>query len=110
MESQEQSQFLSIPHEVRQAIYACLMPNAIHVFLRQGKIATSTCILPDTGEELTGEERNAPKDKTLWAQRLQSSWGPHWQCEEIAQGTAEDLADCKSDKSIVALLFVCKNM
>lgn len=117
MENQEQSHLLSVPLELRQAIYACIIPNAVHVFLRKGRIAISMCIEPDIAGDLCGNERKPSRGElreTIWARRLRSSWGPHWQCEEIAQRTAgyRSQASCDFDprETTVAFLFVCTRM
>lgn len=119
MDTQEQSPLFSLPPEVRDAIYTYILPNAIHIFLREGKVAASTCMEPEIAKFRTGRER-MPREEELagfrerssqrvWARRLRSSWGPHWQCEEIVQRTA---GHRKSDtgKMVLKMLLVCRRM
>lgn len=118
MDSQMQSHIFSLPLETRQSIYAALMPESIHVFLREGKVAISTCTAPNTARYLDGFERRKPgkrEEEAIWARRLRSSWGPHWQCEEVAQRMApghSDRAEYDSGghDTVVAMLWVCKRM
>ena len=102
MDTQEQSPLLSLPLEVRQAIFAYVIPSAIHVFLQQGKLAVSACVKPEIASELAGWERRPWGDEyseTLFGHRLQSSWGPHWQCEEAAGSVGG-----------MGVFFVCKKL
>lgn len=118
MKTQAENQLLSVPNEVLQAIYAHLVPDGVHVFLRQGKIVLSKCVMPVVTDDLTGFERSTTGNKsadTIWARRLKSSWGPHWQCEEVAQGRIEhyrhqDICDDSGSETTMALLFVCKKL
>ncbi|KAK3688956.1 hypothetical protein B0T22DRAFT_378112 [Podospora appendiculata] len=126
MESLEHSPFTTSPLEIRLAILASMgFPRAIHVFLRCGKIALSTCVEPSMAENyLTGSERKpggflalTSDSELAWARRLQSTWGPHWQCEEMAQKTPgyqqhqpEDNWDSDGAEAIMSLLFVCKKL
>ncbi|OIW26328.1 hypothetical protein CONLIGDRAFT_646505 [Coniochaeta ligniaria NRRL 30616] len=119
MDTQEQSPFFSLPPEVRDAIYTYILPNAIHVFLREGKVAISTCMDPEIAGFLTGRERIPSEEElvgfgerssqTVWARRLRSSWGPHWQCEEIAQRTTGH-RNSGGGESVMATLLVCRRM
>ncbi|KAG4440792.1 hypothetical protein IFR05_003720 [Cadophora sp. M221] len=57
----------------------------------------------------TGRERRSPNEDTseeLWARRLDSSWGPHWECEEPSFAKDDKL----HKNPIDSLLFVCKRM
>ncbi|KAI0431604.1 hypothetical protein F5Y09DRAFT_184541 [Xylaria sp. FL1042] len=92
MHLQRESRLLSAPLEIRRAIYAIILPHQVHMFLSQGKLRLSVCLQPHLGDDLhDGRERNSrrtsdrpPKSPPSWASRLGSSWGPHWQCEEIS--------------------------
>ncbi|KAF2113277.1 hypothetical protein BDV96DRAFT_578647 [Lophiotrema nucula] len=48
------------------------------------------------------------QDHTSWACRLQSSWGPHWKCEELVQGILND--SHTEWEAFRALFGVCKKM
>lgn len=108
MDNQDKSPFLCLPLEVRRAIYSELIPKAVHVFFQRGKVAVSRCVEPEVGGCLTGIERQPTEHESndpdqsqwLWARRLNSSWGPHWRCEEMAD----------IDRRTLSVLFVCKQM
>lgn len=113
MHSQRESKLLSAPAEIRRAIYANIIPSQIHAFLSQGRIQLSVCLQPNLGDdchdgrerEIRGEESSQAK----WARRLRSSWGPHWECEQVALAENIDLHEhCRNH--IYNLLFVCKKM
>lgn len=57
MDNQNKSVSLCLPLEIRRAIYAELIPKAIHVFQRRGKVAVSRRLEPEMGRCLTGLER-----------------------------------------------------
>jgi hypothetical protein len=106
------------PIEIRRAIYVYLIPNGVHVFFRQGKIHLSVCVEPSpagdhdgSDRKTTGSDRQTLDDwfsDTMWARRLQSSWGPHWKCEEVVSRTADNYeAACGIN---MAVLLVCKRM
>lgn len=105
MDAQSQSPFFRLALELRQVIYSHLLPDAIDVFMQDDKVITSACVMPEQTWDLDGSERRTaqdsledfrwiqerqitkplPKDHT-WARRVRSTWGPHWRCEEVAQG------------------------
>ena len=113
MHSQRESKLLSAPAEIRRAIYANIIPSQIHAFLSQGRIQLSGCLQPNLGDdfhdgrerEIRGEESSQAK----WARRLRSSWGPHWECEQVALAENTDLHE-HGRNYIYNLLFVCKKM
>jgi hypothetical protein len=89
-----QSPLLALPLELRQAIYAHLLPHGIHLTLLNEQPHLSTCVQPDPNHGQWGQERcdaasimrpHSDPDP-VWARRLQSTWGPHWECEEMVQG------------------------
>ncbi|KAK3317196.1 hypothetical protein B0T19DRAFT_479326 [Cercophora scortea] len=113
------SPFFSFPLEIRRAIYSSLeFPNAIHVFLRNGKVALSICVEPETGgygdngaeRRPEGCDQEESTTELVWARRLQSTWGAHWRCDEIAQGISSDGSGDSPDRTIMAVLSVCKRM
>lgn len=114
MDTQEQCPFLELPLEIRHAIYTNVIPTPIHVFLREGRVAISPCGEPNMSKYLNGCERR-PEDsqsaETIWADRLQSSWGPHWQCEEVAQGVAGNTeSHITRAGTPMSLIYACKRM
>ncbi len=113
MHSQRESKLVSAPAEIRRAIYANTIPSQIHAFLSQGRIQLSVCLQPNLGDdhhdgherETRGEELSQAK----WARRLRSSWGPHWECEQVAFAENTDVHEhCRNH--IHNLLVVCKKM
>ncbi|RWA12244.1 hypothetical protein EKO27_g2853 [Xylaria grammica] len=58
MHPQHESRLLSVPIEIRRAIYANAIPRQIHVFLSQGKLRLSACLEPNLGDHRhDGRER-----------------------------------------------------
>ncbi|KAI1359525.1 hypothetical protein F5Y08DRAFT_319490 [Xylaria arbuscula] len=102
--------FLSAPLEIRHAIYALILPRAVHVFLSRGRLRLSMCLDPNLGDDNhDGRERKPGTDtdtdhehRSKWARRLRSSWGPHWECEESVYG------DCYLD--VDSLILLCKQV
>ncbi|KAH7333209.1 hypothetical protein BKA65DRAFT_538906 [Rhexocercosporidium sp. MPI-PUGE-AT-0058] len=107
--SQPNSPLLCAPLEVRRAIYAHF-DSQLHMFLLQGAVRLSPCLQPNLGDNNhAGHERRYPEEgaaEVVWARRLDSSWGPHWECEELAFATD----DKPQNNPIYKLLFVCKRM
>lgn len=98
-----ESKLLLAPLEIRNEIYALLIPNQFHVSLQGEAFCLARCIEPrhDSDENksrhivydppnalLRDEDEyiiRADKASTpLWALRLESTWGPHWRCKEAA--------------------------
>lgn len=107
-DAQVQARLFLAPVEIRQAICALLVPGIVHVFRRQGTLCFSRCVTPSPCRDDDGYERRTMRlghkweDRT-WANRLRSSWGPHWKCEEALSGR-------DSDAGITPLLLVCRQM
>lgn len=111
--------FALVPLEVRQAIFALLNPHAVHILLQQdGRIRVSTCVENAGDSDLIGNERQVTGDwrtDKIWVRRLNSSWGPHWKCQELALESTKDcgyqgddlLSSCGA---IVRMPLVCKRM
>ncbi|RYP70894.1 hypothetical protein DL771_005144 [Monosporascus sp. 5C6A] len=117
MDPQSQSRFFSMPIEIRQAIYAHIIPDSVHLFLQQDKVAVSACIEPCPERDLSGLDRRSTGDwrtDAIMARRLRSSWGPHWKCEEVALGIGDSyddkMCDVARDVTMTAVLAVCKKM
>jgi len=70
------------------------------------KWSSCSTINPDTkaydgnerGGYILGDLKQVPR--AMWARRLESSWGPHWMCEE----------DLEKNKFNVSLLLTCRRM
>jgi hypothetical protein len=113
---QQRSKFCSAPLEIRDAIYGYLMPRGVHAYLRQGIFHVFACVEPyvDDGEisDDQDEETNVGALRYLsdptWVRRLQSSWGPHWRCEEVALGNDHSHETASSTRTV--MLQVCKTM
>ncbi|KAL5328193.1 hypothetical protein ACEPPN_001689 [Leptodophora sp. 'Broadleaf-Isolate-01'] len=110
MHLQSQSKLLSAPLEIRRAIYTQISSGHLHALRSQSKFRFSGCLQPNLGDsEHAGYERrvsaeNDDASQAQWARRLSSSWGPHWECEELA--LAKDKKLCGGD--LYKLGFVCK--
>lgn len=90
--------FGSLPAELRQLIYVELWRTGglkQHVIAHAAGYTYGGCISNQDGEdqrqvELLDLERHLAKTPSgdfhspLWARRLASSWGVHWQCEELS--------------------------
>ncbi|KAI0529940.1 hypothetical protein GGR58DRAFT_495118 [Xylaria digitata] len=106
MHPQRESRLLSAPLEIRQAIYTMIIPRQVHVFLSRGRLRLSICLEPNLGDDShDGRERPPGIDRkytSKWASRLRSSWGPHWECEEISHK--------RCHPNIHGFLFLCKRV
>jgi hypothetical protein len=111
---QHESKLLSMPAEIRQAIYAQIFHGQTHAFLSQGRIHLSVCLQPNLGDDRhDGRERvTTPdwrQDDPGWARRLRSTWGVHWECEEAAYGGRTDLHEHRHYQTY-DLFCACKKM
>ncbi|KAF2808828.1 uncharacterized protein BDZ99DRAFT_40471 [Mytilinidion resinicola] len=103
-QSQLESRLLLAPYDIRRAIYVHLIPDRVHVVLREGKIHISACVQQTPGFDYDGLERQVPgddRDEPVYARRLRSWWGPHWKCEEVAASV---------EHNYEAVFHVCKRM
>jgi hypothetical protein len=104
--SQPTSALLRLPAELRHETYSYILPDGIHVRLVRGEIYFSPCLErshPRPSPHIDGQERRSDKDDvSRWARRLDSSWGPHWMCEEHAMTIL--------NKFDLTLALVCKSM
>jgi hypothetical protein len=113
--SQLKGTLLQTPLEMRHEIYSYILPSHVHVCLRGDKFCLSTCQESDTeymgGNYFLYTYHNSDDEhechpmcnthSSVWARRLQSSWGPHWRCAENVE---------KSITLNIPLLLVCKMM
>ncbi|KAI8711631.1 hypothetical protein NCS52_01427200 [Fusarium sp. LHS14.1] len=104
------SRLLLAPTEIRYIIYEHLLPHGIHVFSQGARLCYSACV-GASGDEQDGSERQAtgdPMSDTVWARRLDSPWGPHWLCEELALNI--DNAQRPVSRVDLAIAFTCKQL
>ena len=112
--SQHESKLLSVPAEIRRAIYAEIFHGQTHAFLSQGRIHLSVCFQPNLGDDChDGRERGTTaekrRDDPRWVRCLRSSWGPHWECEQAAYPEKTDLHEHRRHHAY-DLFSVCKKM
>jgi hypothetical protein len=104
--SQPTSALLRLPAELRHEIYSYILPDGIHARLRSDGKYFSPCLersYPRPSSHVDGQERRFEKDDvSLWAHRLDSTWGPHWMCEEHLLTIP--------NKFDLTLALVCKSM
>jgi hypothetical protein len=109
---QRESRLMSMPVEIRRAIYASVIDDYhIHAFLSEGRIQLSTCLQPNLGDHKhDGHDRKSENISwPKWARRLRSSWGPHWECEELALSENGNLHE-QNRNQFYHLLFLSKKM
>jgi len=73
-----------MPTEIRRWIYSYIVAGEMHLFLQDGKLSLCDCVTRNPSSQDDGYERRAtgvPSLEAVWARRLASSWGPHWNCE-----------------------------
>jgi hypothetical protein len=99
--SQLTSALLQTPFEIRHEIYSYILPPKIHVHLSDGKLCSKICWKQDWKEWGCGHERSRGESTAGWARRLQSSWGPHWMCEEGVK---------KKNMLDTPILLICRQM
>jgi hypothetical protein len=106
----------SLPLEIRQQIYDYLLPFEIHAHLTYDRLRLSACIEPctngGTGLERMDEDewRKHTVVCPIWERLLQSTWGPHWRCKEVALGlllTDHDAVKA-TDSSLLWVSNECK--
>lgn len=112
---QLQSKFFAAPTEIRYAIYAYLIPNRVHLSLRETAFRLSPCVQRNNDGDpdcISRESYDAilvtgPRTKdVLYPRRLRSPWGEHWRCEENMQESRKKHGDIIA----TVLLLVCKLM
>jgi hypothetical protein len=110
--SLSESRLLKVPTEIQHAIYMYLLPEHIHVYNRREKMYVSVCVTSNPNaehkDEHIGLERQSSSNdgfsNRVWARRLRSDWGPHWQCQESI------LNEDPGTRLSLTLLLVCKTM
>jgi hypothetical protein len=112
---QLQSKFFTLPTEIRYAIYAHLIPETIHLSLDERGLRLSPCVQRDgDGDPECWKRRSNhellhkhPDADPIYLNRLRSTWGEHWRCEEATVPVQEGT---DSDNHVNRLSFVCKRM
>jgi hypothetical protein len=119
---QLESKFFAVPAEIRYIIYAYLVPQDIHIFLKKGKLNLSPCV--QRGSD--NDPNSALKRRTvglkselgpwvedpIYAARLRSLWAEHWRCEDVVTGNVAGNEDDDGglDRGAHPLMVVCKQM
>ncbi|KAH7083727.1 hypothetical protein FB567DRAFT_529793 [Paraphoma chrysanthemicola] len=115
IDQQSQSKLLTVPTEIRHAIYGYLIPDHIHLALGDASFRFSPCVKRDKDDDPNCTSRarydgrhdvDSDAPELLYPYRLSSSWGEHWRCEENMNEARE------FDDTLVAkaLVRVCKLM
>ncbi|KAI0117917.1 hypothetical protein GGR51DRAFT_555199 [Nemania sp. FL0031] len=114
MHLQLESRLLSAPAEIRRMIYANIIPRQIHAFHAHEGPYLSICLQPNLGDdEHDGHERGTThicSTDGRWAGRLRSTWGAHWECEELAWGEYAKGPRRRFHYHVFSLLYSCKKM
>ncbi|KAF6813108.1 hypothetical protein CSOJ01_04794 [Colletotrichum sojae] len=79
---QAESRFFGLAAETRQQIYGYLYPHGFHFVLVNGVPRLTPCEGPDDDSDRRPNDSEAGYLCPLWTQRVNSSWGCHWRCEE----------------------------
>lgn len=102
-----------VPVEIRRLIYSFLLPIQAHVSYYKDRLRLSQCELSDASSEKDGFERQTTGDWSTdltWARRLASKWGPHWQCEELAQSNSNNGNGSTTSDRVTAMASTCKQL
>lgn len=95
---------LALPWHLRHAVWSLIVPRAVHVFDREGRLALSACY-PSQVREPDGSEctRRVGSDEGFnFQDRQESQWALHWTCEEQR--------DKGLGRDVEALMMSCKPM
>jgi hypothetical protein len=113
--SQLESTLLQLPLEISHEIYSYILPSQVHVCLRGNKLCLSKCLDPTADfRDFYGHNRDYPLSlvctprtirdfvsHVVRVRRIQSTWGPHWMCEE----------DMKTTNTLdISLFLVCRRV
>ncbi|KAH8722874.1 hypothetical protein GQ44DRAFT_774655 [Phaeosphaeriaceae sp. PMI808] len=115
---QVECRFFAAPREIRDAIYAQLIPKRAHLVFRGHLLHLTPCVQRDNDGDPGCASRH-PNDAAFstdnsdptYLRRLRSEWGPHWRCEEdrFLRNT-NDEADADADDMSMSPLLACKRM
>jgi hypothetical protein len=68
--SQTDSRFFQIPYDNRSAVYELLIPDMVHVYLRENQVVTSLCVsseaINEDGIGLERQEGLPPEKPGMW--------------------------------------------
>ncbi|OBT57698.1 hypothetical protein VE04_02405 [Pseudogymnoascus sp. 24MN13] len=85
--SQHESKLLSMPVEIRRAIYARIIHGQTHAFLSQGRLQLSVCLQPSLGDDRhDGRERERRREGSPDTTFLDV-------CDFVSEGTAINITD-----------------
>jgi hypothetical protein len=117
----QHSRLLLLPTEIRHQVFQYLVPSQIHLRWLQSSYVFSECLRPPDGarDDILGghvemEMSNVYEDvgissndvdNAVFARRLQSSWGWHCKCEEVATRGKNARQNLRA-----APMLVCKMM
>ncbi|OAL44288.1 hypothetical protein IQ07DRAFT_592364 [Pyrenochaeta sp. DS3sAY3a] len=113
--SRSSNRLLSLPSELRRNIYQYTFPDQVHLRCQDGITRISRCVQPYEDrhsprnwnhggwERKSHTEISCRRDPIL-GRRVQSTWGPHWKCEEHAHIEDEEMTQ------VTSLLRSCKDM
>ncbi|GAO17268.1 hypothetical protein UVI_02061140 [Ustilaginoidea virens] len=107
--------FFRLPIELRHHVYSYIVPSRVHVHLgKRGTLCVSTCVNPASRGDRFCFDRRSTGDPSaeVWGRRLNSSWGSHWRCEEVALASGLDPVDVGAHHhdSARALMSTCKQI
>lgn len=95
---------LSLPWDLRHAVWSLIVPRAVHAFDREGRLALSACYPSQLREPDRSEftMRIGSDQGFDFQDRVESQWALHWPCEEQrGRGLGRD---------VEALMMSCKPM
>ena len=114
---QLESKLFNSPTAVRRAIYAHLVPEQLHINVDKGKFRLSKCVQQDGDDHPDCDKRRSHGHANTgclidvdFLPRLQSSWGPHWRCEELVSQDREKHGETGRGVPVMALFLTCKRM
>jgi hypothetical protein len=112
IDPQLNSELVQLPYDIRREIISYVVPRSVHFFQHEARLKTSYCIATIVeqdgeyevgyGKRLERSNKFIQEKENVWGRRLVSSWGVHWECEEMNLGMRE------SGKTMLGLGRTCK--
>ncbi|KAH7353174.1 hypothetical protein BKA66DRAFT_613645 [Pyrenochaeta sp. MPI-SDFR-AT-0127] len=113
------SKLFSTALELREDIYGYLIPYGVHASISRGRILLSVCVQDDPNRSRAGDERSGLDDDgvnsplfgvedPLLLQRLRSTWGPHWKCQELASRVNHSIEKIRNTD--LSIFQTCKRL